>query len=95
MAVAVGAAAALLATGVATIIGLVVRYVPPTISGFVLVAIIVLVWYLSSRYPETARELGGRAVFILREATMALGQRVMAAIQRHTEQVGLPSILIS
>jgi hypothetical protein len=45
-------------------------------------------WYLCSQYPETARELGGRATTLLREAVVALGHRVMEAIRHHQEQVG-------
>jgi hypothetical protein len=89
-AVAIGAVAGILVTGIATTVGLILRYVPPVASGFIFVATIILVWYLCSQYPETARELGGRAVAILREAAVALGHRVMAAIQRHQEQVGVP-----
>jgi hypothetical protein len=90
MAMLVGACASLLVTGVATAIGLLLRYVQPTISGLLMIAILILVWYLSSQYPETARELGGRAANLLREAAVALGHRMMAAIQRHQEQVGFP-----
>ncbi len=87
-AMAVGAIASLLVTGVATAIGLLLRYAPPLFSGLLFVAIVVLTWYLSSHYPETARELGGRVVATLREATIALGHRVMEAI-RHHDQVGV------
>jgi hypothetical protein len=94
VAMAVGAGAALLVTGVATVIGLVIRYVPPTVSGFLCVATIIIVWYLSSQYPDTARELGRRAWTAIQEATVALGHRIVEAIQRHPEQVGFPSFLI-
>jgi hypothetical protein len=89
VALAVGAMASLFMTGVATAIGLLLRYVPPTVSGFLFLAIIIVIWYLCSQYPDTARELGGRAVAVLREAALALNHRVMAAIQRHADQVGL------
>jgi hypothetical protein len=92
-AMAVGAVASLLVTGVAKAIGLLLRYVPPVTSGFVFLATIVIVWYFSSQHPETARELGGRAVAILREASVALGHRLMAAIQRHHDQVNCHSNL--
>jgi hypothetical protein len=88
-AMAVGAIASLLITGVATAIGLLLRYTSPIFSGLLFVFIVVLTWYLSSHYPETARELGGRVVATLREATVALGHRVMEAI-RHQEQVCVP-----
>jgi hypothetical protein len=86
VAMLVGACASLLVTGVATVIGLLLRYVPPTVSGLLFLAIIIIIWYLSSQYPATARELGGRAVALLREATVALGHRLMEAL-RHQEQV--------
>ncbi len=90
-AIAVGAMGSLLITGVAAAIGLVLRYVPPIASGFFFLATIIIVWYLCSQYPETAREIGGRATNLLREAAVALGHRVMEAIRRHQEQVGVPT----
>jgi hypothetical protein len=98
VAMAVGAGAALLVTCVATVIGLVIRYVPPTVSGFLCVATIIIVWYLSSQYPETARELGRRAWTTLQEATVALGHRIVEAIRHHNEQVSLltsPNLFLS
>jgi hypothetical protein len=94
-AMAVGAVASLLVTGVATAIGLLLRYIPPVTSGFVFLATIVIVWYFSSQHPETARELGGRAATLLREAATALSHRVMEALRHHNEQVGFssPSLL--
>ncbi len=89
VALAIGAIAGLLAAGVATAIGLILRYFSPFVSGFIFLATIILIWYLCSQYPETARELGGRAANLLREAAVALGHRVMAAVQRHTEQVSV------
>ncbi len=97
VAMAVGAIASLLVTGVATAIGLLLRYTSPIFSGLLFIFIVVLTWYRSSHYPETARELGGRVVATLREATMALSHRVLEAI-RHHDQVGSPiflSILLS
>jgi hypothetical protein len=90
VAMAVGAAATLLAAGVAAVLGLLLRYVPPLVSGFLFLFLVALTWYLSSHYPETAREWGGRAWTALQEATVALGHRVVEAIQRHNEQVGFP-----
>jgi hypothetical protein len=89
LAMAVGACAGLLVTGVVTAIGLLLRYAPPIFSGLLFLSIVVLTWYLSSHYPETARDLGGRVVATLREATIALGHRVMEAVRHHNEQVGL------
>jgi hypothetical protein len=90
-AMAVGAVTGILVTGFAATLGLVLRYVPPIASGFLFLATIIIVWYLCSQYPETARELGGRAATLLREAAVALGHRVMAAVQRHQEQVSVPT----
>ncbi len=90
VAMAVGACAGLLVTGIATAIGLLFRYVLPTVSGFLFLAIIIIIWYLSSQYPAMARELGGRAVALLREASVALGHRLMEAL-RHQEQVDFPN----
>ncbi len=91
LAMAVGACASLLVTGVATAIGLLLRYAPPIYCGLLFLSIVVLTWYLSSHYPETARELGGRVVATLREATIALSHRVMEAIRHHNDQVGFPA----
>ncbi len=90
VAMAVGAAASLVVTGVAAAIGLLLRYASPMVSGFIFLATIIIVWYLSSQYPETARELGGRAATLLREAAVALGHRLMEALRHHREQVSFP-----
>jgi uncharacterized membrane protein YphA (DoxX/SURF4 family) len=90
VALAVGAMASLLVTGMAAAIGLLLRYVSPFVSGFLFISLVAITWYLSSHYPETARDLGGRVVATLREATVALGHRVVEAIQRHNDQVGFP-----
>jgi hypothetical protein len=87
-AMAVGAVTGVLVNGIAAAVGLILRYVSPIVSGFLFLATIIIVWYLCSQYPETARELGGRAANLLREAAVALGHRVMVAIQRHQDQVG-------
>jgi hypothetical protein len=91
VALIVGACAGGLLSGVATILGLVIRYFSPIESGFMFLATIIIVWYLCSHYPDTVRELGGRAATLLREAAVSLSHRVMAAIQRHQEQVSVPS----
>jgi hypothetical protein len=88
MALAIGAIVSLLAVGVAATLGLILRYVPPLISGILFLSVVLVVWFLSSHYPDVAREMGSRAVAVLREAAQALSHRVAAAIQRHTEQVG-------
>jgi hypothetical protein len=94
VALLVGAAATLVTVGVATGVGLLLRYVPPMVSGFFFISIIIMVWYLSSQYPATARELGGRVVATLREATIALSHRVMDALRHHNDQVGYPIFLL-
>jgi hypothetical protein len=88
VALAVGAAAGVLVTGVAAVLGLVIRYLSPLECGFLILATIVMVWYFSSQHPETARELGGRAATLLREAAAALSHRIVDAIRHHNEQVG-------
>jgi hypothetical protein len=95
VALVVGASAGVLVTGVATAIGLILRYVDPIVSGFFFVATVVLIWYFSSHYPETARELGGRAATLLREAATALSHRIVEALRHHNEQVGVPVLISS
>jgi hypothetical protein len=90
-AMAVGAVATLLVTGVAAAISLLLRYASPIETGFVFLASLILIWYLSSHHPEVARELGGRVVTLLREATNTLGHRIAEAI-RHRDQVGFSII---
>ncbi len=94
VAMVIGAIISLVATGIAAVVGLLLRYVPPIVSGFLFLAIILMVWFFSSRYPATAREIGGRVVVTLREAAIALGHRVVEAIQRHNEQVGFPVLVL-
>jgi hypothetical protein len=94
VAMAIGACTSLLITGVATLVGLLLRYVPPTISGFLILATIIIIWYLCSHHPETARQLGGRAATLLREAAAALSHRIVEAIRHHNVQVGFPIFLI-
>jgi hypothetical protein len=89
VAIAVGATLGALVTGVAAGIGLLLRYASPIESGFVFLASLILMWYLSSHHPEVARELGGRVVTLLREATNTLGHRIAEAI-RHRDQVSFP-----
>jgi hypothetical protein len=97
VAMMVGAITGLVAMGVATALGFLLRYAPPVVSGLLFLSIVLLTWFLSSRYPDVAREAGGRVVAVLREATVALGHRIMEAIRHHNDQVGLPvsSILIA
>jgi hypothetical protein len=88
-AMAVGAVASLLMTGVAAAVGLVIRYFSPLESGFIFLATIIIVWYFCSHHPETAREIGARAATFLREAAAALSHRIVEAIRHHNEQVGV------
>jgi hypothetical protein len=77
VAMAVGAIASLVVTGVATAISLLLRYVPPTVSGFLFLTIILVIWYLCSQNPAAAREMGGRVVEVLRQATTTLSHRIL------------------
>jgi hypothetical protein len=88
VAMVVGASISLVTMGAAATVGLILRYVPPLISGIFFLSIVFVVWFLSSHYPDAARELGARAATLLREAATVLSHRVMEAIQRHNEQVG-------
>ncbi len=87
-ALVVGAVTGVLITGLAAAVGLILRYVSPIVSGFLFLATVIIVWYLCSQYPETARELGGRAATLLREAAAALSHRIVDVIRHHNEQVG-------
>ncbi len=88
VAVVVGATASLVVVGLVGAVGLLARYASPFLSGFVIVATIIVTWYLSSHYPTTARELGGHVVEVLREATATLSHRIVAALRHHNDQVG-------
>jgi hypothetical protein len=91
VAMVVGASISLVTLGAAAVVGLFLRYVPPLISGILFLSIVCVVWFLSSHYPDVARDMGGRVATLLREAAETLGHRVMEAIQRHQEQVCVPS----
>ena len=84
-ALAVGAAASLLAAGICGAVGYIIRYLPPFISGFILVATIIIIWYVCSHYPETTREMGQRAIGLFREAASSLADRAMTALQHRRE----------
>ncbi len=94
VAMVVGATISLVTMGAAAAVGLILPYVPPLISGILFLSVVFVVWSLSSHYPDVAREAGGRVATILREATVALGHRVMAALQRHSDQVGFSVLLL-
>jgi hypothetical protein len=86
-ALAVGAVVGGVATAVAAAVGLFLRYVPPIVSGSLFICVVLITWFLSSRHPEVAQEAGERIVTVLREATVALGHRIMEAIRHHNDQV--------
>jgi hypothetical protein len=88
VAMVVGASISLVTMGAAAAVGLILRYVPPLISGIFFLSIVFVVWFLSSHYPDAARELGARAATLLREAATSLSHRVMEALRHHNEQVG-------
>ncbi len=81
VALAVGATASLLAVGLVAGVGIILRYLPSFISGLILVVAVILIWYLSSHYPATARQLGQRALDLMREASTTLVNRAMAALR--------------
>ncbi len=83
-AILVGAASAVLILVVAAAVAIIVRYLPNITSGLLIVAIIALVWYLSSMYPEAARRLGARAWEALRRAATSIVDRVL---RRHHSEV--------
>jgi hypothetical protein len=83
-AILVGAAAAVLILVVAATVAILVRYLPTITSGLLIVATIVLVWYLSSMYPEAARRLGARVLGALRRAATSIVDRVL---RRHHPEV--------
>jgi hypothetical protein len=91
VALTVGVLAGGVATGLATLVGLVLRYVPPIVSGLLFITAIVMVWFFSSHYPEVTREAGGRLMAALREAALALSHRLMEAIRYRDDQVSFPS----
>jgi hypothetical protein len=84
-AILVGAAAAVLVLVVAAAVAIIVRYLPNITSGLLIVATIVLVWYLSSMYPEAARRLGARILGAVRSAATSIVDRLLR--RNHPEVV--------
>jgi uncharacterized membrane protein YphA (DoxX/SURF4 family) len=80
---AVGAAAVLLVLALAVLIGLAVRYIPFVLSGILVLGMACMVWYYSSRYPETARRLGSRVWGALSGAAVYVVDRLLG--RRHPE----------
>jgi hypothetical protein len=75
-AVLVGAAATLLVLLLAAVVGLFLRYVPVLISGLLILVLVAVVWYLSSKYPGAARRLGARIWEALRSGATAVVERL-------------------
>jgi hypothetical protein len=85
VAMVVGATASLVAVGLAATVGLILRYLPPLVSGFIFITTIIFIWYVCSHYPGVARDLGQRALNLAREATTTLVNRAMAALRGHNQ----------
>ncbi len=80
---AVGAAAVLLILAVAVLIGVAIRYIPVILSGIVVLGVVCMVWYYSSRYPEASRRLGSRVWGALSGAAVYIVDRLFG--RRHPE----------
>jgi hypothetical protein len=89
MAVLVGAVATLLVCVLAVAVGIIIRYIPIFVSGLLVLAAIVLVWYYSSTQPAAARECGQRLWVFLRDAATSVVDRVF----RRNPQVRVHLIL--
>jgi hypothetical protein len=76
-AVLVGAAATLLVLLLAAAVGLVLRYMPVFISGLLILVLVIVVWYLSSKYPGAARRLGARVWEALRSGASTVVDRLL------------------
>jgi fatty acid desaturase len=83
-AVLVGAAATLLVLLLAAAVGLFLRYVPVLISGLLILVLVAVVWYLSSKYPGAARRLGARIWEALRSGASTVVDRLLG---RHHPEV--------
>jgi hypothetical protein len=83
-AVLVGAAAALLVLLLAAAVGLFLRYVPILISGLLILVLVAVVWYFSSKYPGAAKRLGARIWSALRSGVSAVVDRLLG---RHHPEV--------
>jgi hypothetical protein len=77
MAFLMGAAATLLMLILAVVVGAIIRYLPLIASGFLVLVLLCLVWYLSSKYPEAARGLGARIWGALRSGVSAAVERLL------------------
>jgi hypothetical protein len=77
MAFLMGAAATLLMLILAVVVGAIIRYLPLIASGFLVLILLCLVWYLSSKFPEAARGLGARIWESLRSGVSAVVDRLL------------------
>jgi hypothetical protein len=87
VAVVVGAVGSLLAMALVGVAGLILRYAPVFVSGSLFVGTIIIVWYLCSKYPAVARDLGTRVIELAREATHSLADRVLGALRSQREVI--------
>jgi hypothetical protein len=76
MAFLVGVASTLFMLVLAVIIGAIIRYLPLIVTAFLILTSLCMVWYYSSRYPESARRLGARAWGALRSGVSAVLERL-------------------
>jgi hypothetical protein len=65
----VGVATTLLMLVLAVVLGVIIRYLSLVASGFLVLILLCMVWYYSSKYPESARRLGTRLWEALRNGT--------------------------
>jgi uncharacterized membrane protein YphA (DoxX/SURF4 family) len=82
----VGAAVTLLVVVLVVLIGVVIRYIPIVLSGALVLCLLCIVWYYSSKYPEASRRLGSRIWSALRGAAAYLVDRLLG--RRNSEVSG-------
>jgi hypothetical protein len=73
---AVGAVAVLFVLAVAFLIGLVIRYIPIILSGALVLSLMCVVGYCSSKHPEATRRLASRVWGAVSSATVFLVHRL-------------------
>jgi hypothetical protein len=76
MAFLVGVATTLLMLVLAVVIGVIIRYIPIILSGVLVLCLMCVVGYCSSKYPESARRLGARVWGALRSGVSAVVERL-------------------
>jgi hypothetical protein len=74
----VGVATTLLMLVLAVVLGAIIRYLPLIATGFLFISAICMVWYFSSKYPESARRLGTRVWGALRSGVSAVVERLFS-----------------